>query len=197
MDHALEKSTKWTLAFRRLARLGSGIQMKLMRQMFCAVVLLRMTYAVDVWYMPTCQWEGAKKTSGLVGITKGLTSVQRIASTVITDALQTAPTDLLDLHAGIWPVHLLFHWACHWATIRIASLPPSHLLHSLYRKRAKRYIKTHRLPLHKLAALYNIAPDSMEELDPVRHPPVYEIKATIQVMGEEDGQETRPRRRRA
>ena len=162
--------------------------MKLMRQMFCVVALPKMTYAVDVWYTPTCKREGAKKTSGSVGITKRLTSVQRIASTAITGVLRTAPTDLLDLHAGIWPVHLLFHWACHRATMRIASLLPLHPLHSLYQKRAKRYIKTHRLPLHKLAALYDIALDSLEDLDPVQHPLVYEIKATVQVMGEDDGQ---------
>ena len=93
------------------------------------------------------------------------------------------------MHAGTWPVHLLFHQACHQATIRIASLPPSHPLYSLYWKRAKRYIKTHRSPLHELAALDNIALDSLEELDPVRHPPAYEIKAAIRVMGEEGGQE--------
>ena len=108
---------------------------------------------------------------------------------VITGALHTAPTDLLDLHAGIWPVHLLFHWACHRATMRITLLPPSHLLHSLYRKRAKGYIKTHRSLLHELAALYDMVLDSLEDLDPVRHPPAYEIKATVRVMGEEDGQE--------
>ena len=53
--------------------------MKLMRQMFCIVALLKMTYAADVWYMLTCKWEGVKKTSGLVGIMERLTSVQRIA----------------------------------------------------------------------------------------------------------------------
>ena len=58
--------------------------MKLMRQMFCVVALPKMTYAADVWYT---RQEGAKKTSGSVGITKRLTSVQRIASTVITGAL--------------------------------------------------------------------------------------------------------------
>ena len=188
VDHALAKSTKWTLAFIRLARPGSGIRMKLMRQMFCAVVLPKMMYAADVWYTPTCRRVGAKKTSGSVGITKRLTSVQRIASTAITSALCTAPTDLLDLHAGIWPVHLLLHRVCHRATMRIASLPSSHPLHSLYRKRAKQYIKTHRAPMHKLAALYDIVPDSLEAIIPVRHPPAYEIKATVRVAGAEDGQ---------
>ena len=107
----------------------------------------------------------------------------------ITGALCTAPTDLLDLHTGIWPVHLLFHRTCHHATMRIALLPRSHLLHSLYQKWDRRYIKTHRAPMHKLAALYNIIPDSLEAIDPVRHPLAYEIKATLRVAGAEDGQE--------
>ena len=111
-----------------------------------------------------------KKTSGSVEIMKMLPSVQRIASMAITGVLPTAPTDLLDLHVGIWPVHLLFHWACHWATMRITSLLPLYPLHSLYRKRVERDIKTHRSLLHKLAALSNIALDSLEDLDPVQHP---------------------------
>ena len=67
VDHALAKLTKWTLAFRRLARPGSGIRMKLMRQIFCVVALLKMTYAADVWYMPTFRREVVKKTSRSVG----------------------------------------------------------------------------------------------------------------------------------
>ena len=73
-------------------------------------------------------------------------------------------------------------------------LPPSHLLHSLYWKRAKRYIKTYRSPLHELAALYDIVPDSLEDLDPVQHPLAYKIKATVWVMGEDDRQGTESQR---
>ena len=48
----LVKATKWTLAFWRLARPAMGISLQLMRQMYCAMVLPKMTYAADVWYTP-------------------------------------------------------------------------------------------------------------------------------------------------
>ena len=82
-DYALEKATKWTLAFRRLARPTMGVNLWLMRQMYCAVVLPKMMYVADVWYMPTHKREGAEKTSGSVGITRRMASMQRMASMAI------------------------------------------------------------------------------------------------------------------
>ena len=182
----MAKATKWMLAFRRLARPATGISLWLMRQMYCAMALPKMTYAVDVWYTPMRRKEGAKKTSGSVGITRKLTSVQHMASLAITGALRSTPTDLLDLHAGLWPVHILLQQVCHQAAMRIAALPGTHPLYNIYRTRARRYIKAHRAPLHELAAMYGITPGSVEVLDPVHTPPLQEIKATIILAGLND-----------
>jgi len=149
-----------------------------------------MTYAADVWYTPTRKKEGAKKTSGSVGIMKRLASVQRMGSTAITGVLGTTPTDLLDLHAGLWPVHLMLHRICHRAATRLASLPVLHPLYKLYRIRAKHYIKTHRSPLHELAASYSITPERMETRDLARLPPAYEVKARITLAGQDEEQDT-------
>ena len=188
-DFALTKAAKWTSAFRRLARPSTGVSLRLMRQMYCAVALPKMTYAADVWYTPTRKKEGAKKTSGSVGIMKRLASVQRMGSTAITGALGTTPTDLLDLHAGLWPVHLMLYRICHWAATRLALLPVLHPLYKLYRIQAKCYIKMHRSPLHELAASYSIAPERMETQDPDRLPLAYEVKARITLVGQDEEQD--------
>jgi len=130
--------------------------------MYCAVALPKMTYAVDMWYTPTYKKEGAKKMSGSVGITKKLLMVQRMGSMAITGVLRTTPTDLLDLHAGLWPVHFMLHRICYWAATRLALLPASHPLQKIYQTWAKQYIKMHRSPPHELATAYNIVPDSLE-----------------------------------
>ena len=174
------------LAFQRLARPATGISLRLMQQMYCAMALPKMTYVVDVWYTPTHRKEGAKKMSGSVGITRKLTSVQCMASLAIMGALHSTPTNLLDLHAGLWPVHILLQWVCHWAAMRIASLLDAHPLHNIYQTRARRYIEVHRAPLHELAAMYGIVPGRVEVLDPVCTLPPQEIKATITLAGSND-----------
>jgi ribonuclease HI len=172
-DHALAKATKWTLAFRRLAGSYTGISMPLMRQLYNAVAIPKVTYAADIWYTPLHDRAGRTNRCGSVGTTNRLTSLQRLAAIAITGALKTTATDVLELHAGILPMQLLMHKVCHRATLRLASLPKSHPLHPILRIRAKRYIKTHRSPLHQLTNIYDISPNEMEVISPVRSPPAY------------------------
>ena len=80
-------------------------------------------------------------------------------------------TDVLDLHANVLPIELLLHRICHRAAIRLVTLPASHPLALVFRMQAKRFIKSHHSPLHKLAFIFNISPDSVETLSPARSPP--------------------------
>ena len=59
VDYALAKVTKWVLTFRRLARPGGRANLRVMRQLFCTVAIPKMTYVLDVWYMPVHKKEGA------------------------------------------------------------------------------------------------------------------------------------------
>ena len=45
-------ATKWIMQFRRLTRISTGISIRLMRRLYIAVALPKMTYALDVWYTP-------------------------------------------------------------------------------------------------------------------------------------------------
>ena len=144
------------LAFNRLARTASKV--RLMQQLYYAVAIPKMTYAVDIWYTPPHRKEGTKKDSGSVGITNKLVSLQWMAALAITGALHSTATDVLDLHAGTWPVRLLFHRLCHRATLRLAALPDTHPLHTIYRMHARRYIKTHWLTLHELPSIFGSSP---------------------------------------
>ena len=67
---------------------------------------------------------GCKMARGSVGVAHRLTSVQWIATTAITGALCTSATDILEVHADLWPIEILLHRICH----RVA-LPETHLLH--------------------------------------------------------------------
>ena len=87
--------------------------MKLIRQLYTTVAVPKITYAVDVWYMPIYSKASQKRNSGLVGYTHKMATVQRMASTPITGALCTMATDMMDLHENLLPVKLLLHKICH------------------------------------------------------------------------------------
>jgi len=82
-------------------------------------------------------------------------------------------TDMMEILAGILPIQLLMHKICHRVALRIASLPSSHPLHSVFHLRARRYIKTHRSPLHELADIYKAHPWAVKMISPVWLPPGY------------------------
>src|SRR6266481_8815110 len=147
--------------------------------MYNAVAVPKITYAADMWYTPKHKKVGARKNSGLVGITNRLASVQRMATLAITGAMHTTATDMLDLHAGIWPMDLMLHRVCHWAALRVASLPRSHPLHKTFKVRAREYIKTHRSLMHELVAILGIMPSIVETISPVWSAPAYEIKVRV------------------
>ena len=162
---------KWTLAFRRLAHTSTGIKPRLMRQMYLAVAVPKMSYATDIWYTPIYKCEGRARCSGLVGFTRRLITLQRLAATAITGALHSMATDTLDLHANLLMVDLLLHKICHRAAVRLAMLPASHPLAARFQLRARKFIKSHRSALHELAFIFSINPSVVETLSPVRLPP--------------------------
>jgi ribonuclease HI len=178
-SNSLAKATKWVMAFRRLAHPSAGIRPRLMKQLYNAVAIPRMTYAADVWYTPIYKQKGRSRANGSVGVTGKLASLQRMATAAITGALRSTATDILDLHAGVLPMGLLLRRICHGAVLRLASLPASHPLHKPAIIRAKRYIKTHRSPLHELAHIFGVAPQEMETVSPPARSPSHRSRCAL------------------
>ena len=142
-DYAIGKASKWIMAYRRLARVATGVNLWLMRQLYMAVTIPKMMYTIEVWLTPLQQQDGAKKCTGSVGMVNRLASLQRVAALAITGAMHTTATDVIDLHADLLPMRLATHRLCQQATLRIASLPETHLLHDVSHRQARRYIKSH------------------------------------------------------
>ena len=90
-----------------------------------------------------------------------------MASTAITGTLRTTANDILDMHAGIWPVEVMLRWLCHRVVTRLATLPETHPLSRIFPRRAGRYIKTHRSPLHELRRLIQADVLGIKKLDMV------------------------------
>jgi len=175
------RAMKWTLAFHRLARPSVGIRPGLMRQLYTAVAVPKMEYAVDVWYTPVYSMAGRKKLCGSVGYMHKMAMVQRLALMAITGALHTTVTDVLDAHANLLPIDLLLHKICHREEIWMASLLDTHLISALFRVRERWRVKSHRSPLHELAYAYELEPDQMEKICLVRFAPCYVKRMTTRV----------------
>ena len=167
----MAKATKWTLCTRRLARHATGISPCQMRQLYQAVAIPSFSYAADIWFMPI-EWPvGCKMARGSVGVARRLTSVQRIATMAITGALCTSATDILEVHANLWPIELLMHWTCHRVVLWLAVLPDTHPLHKIVKVTACQDVKRHRSPLHLLLHTFRIKPADYELIAPGSRPP--------------------------
>lgn len=169
----------------RLAKTNGGVKGALMRRIYEVVVALSMMYAADVWCPPDVE-VGGKTAKGSQGLMEKLGRVQRTSTLQILGALRTTPNDLLDTHAGLMPMTTRIKQLCVTVAVCIASMPRIHLLYKPARKAAK-FIKRHRAPLHYIMKALNQHPDEVETIDIVRHPPdwVCPIKVTIDGTSEE------------
>jgi len=71
-QRATANATKWILQFRRLTRPTTGVSSKLMRQLFLAVALPKITYSIDVWFSPLHKPVSATKNAGSIGSLRSL-----------------------------------------------------------------------------------------------------------------------------
>lgn len=157
----------WTLQLRRLAKPSSGLSPGQVRRLFIAVALPKMGYALDVWCSPLID-TGGKRLAGSAGHIKSMARVQRLGALAVTGGLRTTPSVVLDAHAYLLPT---VHWVgkiCTRAAVRLASLPPSHALHSIVTHCARHVdIASHREPIHDLFRLTGLVPRRVESLAPV------------------------------
>jgi ribonuclease HI len=161
-QRAIANATKWILQYKRLTRTATGVSSKLMRQLYLAVALPKITYGLDIWYTPPSKPAGQTKNSGSVGTLRSLQKTQRLASTSITGTFRSAPTDLIDAHAGILPMELALRKASHRAIVRMLTLPDTHPLQQII-KRAKRHPpEKHPSPIDNLIKIFKLENSKLE-----------------------------------
>jgi len=124
---ALTKGQDWLIQFGRLARASCGINMKYIRQLYISIAVPHMLYVADIFLTP--QQNIGKRSKSRANkqatITK-LASIQRRAAIMIMGAMKTTATDAVEVMANLLPFHLLVNKHCHWAAIRLATLPSPH-----------------------------------------------------------------------
>jgi hypothetical protein len=119
---------KLLMAINQLMRPSFGLPEKYMHQLYTAMILPKIKYALLVWSTPIKQGKAKKMAS--VGHTKQFETIQRLACKLITGAFCSTTTDVLQAHAYILPLCIRLEDTCHCEVLRLATLPDSHPLHS-------------------------------------------------------------------
>jgi hypothetical protein len=91
-----------------LDKMASGVTTAGTKQLYDTVAILRFTYVAEVWYSYLHKPEGDNKMKGSVAITNKLRSVQHKVAKTIMGSLSSAAGNILDVHAFILPINLLF-----------------------------------------------------------------------------------------
>jgi hypothetical protein len=183
---AITKATKWTLLFRRLTKIASGLSAKLMRRLYITVAIPKMTYGLDIWYTPPNKPVGKKKNTGSVKALKELSKLQRLATTAINGAFKTSPTDLLDTHSVLLPMPLLLKSICYRSIIRICTLPKTNPVSTQVNKYHNRPAKTHKTNIQLLIERFKINPTKYETIPPVPRPPVHQLHIDTHIANNKD-----------
>jgi len=102
--------------------------------MFVSIAIPKILYVVDVWGIPKPIELLEPHRKGTSRVITKLTTTQRAGTLVVMGGLRMTPTDMLNTHAFIIPIHLEIDKHCHRATTRIATLPPAHPLYKLARR---------------------------------------------------------------
>jgi ribonuclease HI len=164
LAYVIGKGAKWTAQISRVTRPSWGLTPGAARRVYQGVAIPRILYGIEVWCTPKQQTPRGKVTQGPPAAIAKLATTQRAGALAITGGFRTSPSDSLDAHAALLPMHLKIGRQQHNAALRMASLPPSHPLHNSFRKAFNRQPKRHKSPLHYLATCIEVPPDEIEEL---------------------------------
>jgi hypothetical protein len=176
---------KAMLALSRISSPTFGLPHSHVRQLFQTVVVPRMEYGLPVWYRSISSNSDEWRT-GTVWVAKALGKVQRLASKVITGALRTMATDVLDFHANLPPIHIRLNCSVYNAVARLTSLPQSHPLHRVI-TRCRRVPRFHRSPIHHAFLEFPTLTGDFESIDPhLSFPPLPNGALTTSIAPNKD-----------
>ncbi|KAE9390545.1 hypothetical protein BT96DRAFT_764282, partial [Gymnopus androsaceus JB14] len=179
--------------FKRLSRVTAGAASMFAREWYIAMLRSRMLYATNVFLTPQRHLERTKGQARLTreggrNIIRKLTSIQRQVALMVTGALPSTPTNLLDIHADLLPMPLAIDMVRQRVAVRIAALRTTHPLTRHAQDASNRkFIKSHFSLLHNLMNTFALNPKKMEKRQAVRKHAGWESEVIIRSWeGRED-----------
>ena len=127
--YATHKGESLLFAINCLTRPSFGLLAQYVCRLYSAVVVLKVEYALPVWYTPLHCPSPTSHKHGSAQHTRTISKLQRLACKMITSAFKSSPLDMMELLANIPPVQLQLADTCYREALRLCSLPSSHPLH--------------------------------------------------------------------
>ncbi|KAF8829901.1 hypothetical protein HHX47_DHR2000152 [Lentinula edodes] len=165
---AAAKALSIASAFWKLSRPSTGVSLKMMRKLYLTVVIPKMTYGLDVWYTPPHRPEGAKSRRGSLKALQNFTQIQHMVTITTSGAMGSSPTDLLDIHTNLLPMDLMLEKICHWAILRIYTLPDENPVVKITQTAfQQRRVEKMAPPLRLLPRIFGLpSPETVETITP-------------------------------
>jgi ribonuclease HI len=164
---ALKKGQDWVMQFARLSRVSGGVASACMRQLYLAIAIPRMLYAAEIFLTPQQRRRregGDDSTPYSQSTLRHLISVQRQAALLITGAMRTTATDIIEAHANLLPIPFMVDKIRQRAATRLGTLHEAHPLYKAVTNARVRCVKRHPTTLHDLIWRYNVQPDRLEKM---------------------------------
>ncbi|TFK17424.1 hypothetical protein FA15DRAFT_546744, partial [Coprinopsis marcescibilis] len=95
----MERGTRWLAAFQHLVKITQGVALGHAHHLFLAAALPTVLYAADMWCENRTRNGVAMKSIVIHGVNR----VQRQAAVAMMGVLRTAPTDMVEVYAGLPP----------------------------------------------------------------------------------------------
>ena len=180
LAYAIGKGSKWASQIHRLARPSWGLTPRSASKLYIGVALPRILYGLDIWCnTPQAAKQGRKPPKPIAY--RKLASVQREGALAITGGYRTSPTDALNAHAALLPMHLRLGKVKHRMALRLASLPSTHPLNKQLRAAARRRVRRHKAPLHGAAESLGLDPDAIETIPVAKVNPAHKGKLPFKI----------------
>ncbi|KAE9384393.1 hypothetical protein BT96DRAFT_767517, partial [Gymnopus androsaceus JB14] len=159
----------WIVQFRHLGRMKDGMAGHHICQLFKSKAIPRMLYTADIVLAPQQKrrkGEAPKRSQ----VSRRLTSIQQQVAILISGAMSTSATDILNIHATLLPMELEIERHRHRAAVRLSTLPHTHSIAPRVEAAAWNTRRTRHLsPLHDLMCAYQLKPKHIEKKKAVRY----------------------------
>jgi ribonuclease HI len=111
LDYVISKAIRAFWACKRMVGTNWGLKPKIIHWLYSQIVLPMLTHGSVIW------WEKSQQVTSI----KKLSSLQRIASLVITGSFRSTPSASLEMLLGLTPLHIHIKSVARKVAIRLAS----------------------------------------------------------------------------
>ena len=182
LQRLTRKGTAAALAISSIAKGGTGMHYRYVRQLFQAVISASTDYGAVIWHRP--HQGGTASTAQM----KNLTTIQRLAMIATTGCYRTTPTAAMEIESDLQPAWIRLQTKVLLAVTRMQSLSSLHPIHKWISNalRTRTSSIRHRSNLEHVFQHFPQLTAAIETIEPFIRPPWWTSRIQIQIAEDKD-----------